>query len=705
MISIQNKKMIIPEEERLIGHLGDHLAQKRAFFISGDHEEGTVFRLYLKFKSGSENYFVLEPSENSAGTTLYWLINREHIFEDGIVQAQLKVFDGQGEIWHSSIDYFIVKESLEISEPPQIPSEFEEIEKKMNEKLIQIREAAVKAPIIGGNNNWWFYDQSSKTYRDSGISSKGEKGDQGELGDQSVITRYISDQAVTAEKIADRCIDSEKLANQGILNQNLGYFCVSADKIEPGSVDGKKLAKNSVTEEKIAQGSITREKLSEDSRAYIEERIQADKYSLPLPEGKALELTAGNRGCKYKLAAYYDDSIAVLNEDDSEVFSFDREGIRQLEDLNKSSLTETAEGGLIFLKQGVRDTNLRSVLLTGRCVVQEGAESHILSPSDPAAVTETGTNILKTVDEDYSEGGLTLSCVDGIISVNGTSTGTNLRVLGQLVRFDIPFTLHVQVLSGSAAGPGMYFAPDTLVPFQTQTKYFANGIQPWKDNSKWIAAGTVFSGGFTCRIWVTPGNSPDEPYAAYSETKYNLPKGLVLYSTPNNEYCDSFNVLTGVKTSYCSKYPLASGWIYNYTADSENITWITNALFIGNKKYYLVKDGTVNDTNLTDWQGKIQIVLPKSAAGITAVDTGAQASAKMLAYWGNAYVIVPLKSPTTEQLQRIKKIPAAGNKCTFSIEKGRLSLEYCRDLNSAFLEIMKYAQTLETRISELEGKR
>lgn len=707
MISIQNKKMIIPEEERLIGHLGDHLAQKREFFISGDHAEGTIFRLYLKFKSGTENYFVLESTQIAAGTTLCWRIQREHIFEDGIVQAQLKVFDGQGEIWHSTIDYFMVKESLEITKPPNIPTEFEELEQKMNEKLSQINEAAAKAPVIGENGNWWCYSQSKQTYLDSGFSSKGEKGDQGELAEQSVITRHILNQAVTAEKIADHCIDSNKIANQGILNQNLGYFCVSAEKIEPGSVTEKKLAKNAVTKEKIAAGAVTREKLSEDSAAYIEECIQAGRYHLELSQDKMLELSTASGAFKYKLTAYNDGSIAVLNESGGEVFSFDGDGVHQLDDVSKSILTETAAGTLVFLKDGVKSTKLRSGTLTGFSTVQssENGAEQVLLPSQPGCIMQTGTNILKTADSSFINGGLTISCQDGIISIDGTSSGAELSVLDRIVRYDLPFTLHVQVLSGNSSGDGMYITPDTLIPFQTQTYYFPNGIAPWNGQPRPIVEGTVFSGGFTCRIWATPGNTPDEPFETYSETQFPLPEGLALYSTPNGEYCDSFDILSGIKTSRCGIYSLKEGWIYSYSAASDHIVWITNAMFLSNKKYYLVRNGTVTDVKLTDWQGKIQISLPKSEAGITAGDTVVQASTKMLAYWDEAYAVVPLKTETKEKMAPVPKILVKSKKCTFCADEGNLSVEYCRDLNAAYTEVINNVKALETRIAQLENKK
>ena len=262
MISVQNKRMIIPEEERVLGFLGDHLTGKREFFISGGYSGDMRVRLFLRFKSGAENFFVLEPCGGQNGGTLCWNIRREHIFEDGIVQAQLKVYQGEEEIWHSSPDFFLVLESLEISNPPQIPTEFEELEQKVNEKLDAVRRASLKAPVIGENGNWFFYQEKADVYQDSGISAKGEKGDRGELTESCVETRHLSAGAVTANKIAERCIGSQQLAGQGVLNENLGRYCVSADKIEPECVSSGKLSKDCVTADKIAAGAVTADKIA-----------------------------------------------------------------------------------------------------------------------------------------------------------------------------------------------------------------------------------------------------------------------------------------------------------------------------------------------------------------------------------------------------------------------------------------------------------
>ncbi len=760
MISVQNKRMIIPEEERVLGFLGDHLTGKREFFISGGYSGDMRVRLFLRFKSGAENFFVLEPCGGQNGGTLCWNIRREHIFEDGIVQAQLKVYQGEEEIWHSSPDFFLVLESLEISNPPQIPTEFEELEQKVNEKLDAVRRASLKAPVIGENGNWFFYQEKADVYQDSGISAKGEKGDRGELTESCVETRHLSAGAVTANKIAERCIGSQQLAGQGILNGNLGRYCVSADKIEPecvssgklskdcvtadkiaagavtadkiavrsigsqqlagqGILNGNlgrycvsadkiepecvssgKLSKDCVTADKIAAGAVTSDKLSQDSRDYIEQRIRLEKYSLPLDSEKVLEIDNTLSGDSYALRAYHDGGVAVSHIDTGTFFSFDKNGVRRLDGVGASILTETKSGKLVTAAQGMAGTKLHQLLVQGESIVNEDADgTQALSASILSACTQNGLNLLKLKEDRRTAGGLAVACDGDLIAISGTCTGTNLYFFDQITRPDVPFTLHIQVLAGSSTGAGMYFTPDTLVAFKTQTRYFSNGAPDWKGTSLWLANNTIFTDDFTCRIWATPGDSPEIPYEKYTEQIQSLPQEIALYSTPQNEFRDTYDFLSGSKTENCAVVPMSSGWLYDYNEKLENITWITSPISPANKNYYYYCNGAVTAANATDWQGKIQITLPKAELGITGSDTAVQAREKALGYFGSAFAVVPLKTPLAKQFPPVS-MRLIGSVC--SCNAGELSLTYERDLNAAYQELAAFSKSLEARIAQLE---
>ncbi len=505
---------------------------------------------------------------------------------------------------------------------------------------------------------------------------------------------------MTADKIAVRSIGSQQLAGQGILNENLGRYCVSADKIEPECVSSGKLSKDCVTADKIAAGAVTSDKLSQDSRDYIEQRIRLEKYSLPLDSEKVLEIDNTLSGDSYALRAYHDGGVAVSHIDTGTFFSFDKNGVRRLDGVGASILTETKSGKLVTAAQGMAGTKLHQLLVQGESIVNEDADgTQALSASILSACTQNGLNLLKLKEDRRTAGGLAVACDGDLIAISGTCTGTNLYFFDQITRPDVPFTLHIQVLAGSSTGAGMYFTPDTLVAFKTQTRYFSNGAPDWKGTSLWLANNTIFTDDFTCRIWATPGDSPEIPYEKYTEQIQSLPQEIALYSTPQNEFRDTYDFLSGSKTENCAVVPMSSGWLYDYNEKLENITWITSPISPANKNYYYYCNGAVTAANATDWQGKIQITLPKAELGITGSDTAVQAREKALGYFGSAFAVVPLKTPLAKQFPPVS-MRLIGSVC--SCNAGELSLTYERDLNAAYQELAAFSKSLEARIAQLE---
>lgn len=185
------------------------------------------------------------------------------------------------------------------------------------------------------------------------------------------------------------------------------------------------------------------------------------------------------------------------------------------------------------------------------------------------------------------------------------------------------------------------------------------------------------------------------------ENHVNLPAGLQLYSTPNNQYYDTYNAVTGKLTRNCGKVLLASvGWIYGYSTSAAAVTWITANNYVPSKSYYMAHNGAVS-TQATDWQGKISLTVNKTDAGITAEDTAAAAAQKIKTYFGEAYAVLPLKTPTIEQLEPVQlAIPT--KECAVVCNNGYLSVAYCRDIDTAYLDLLEYTTGLEARIAQLE---
>ena len=185
------------------------------------------------------------------------------------------------------------------------------------------------------------------------------------------------------------------------------------------------------------------------------------------------------------------------------------------------------------------------------------------------------------------------------------------------------------------------------------------------------------------------------------ENHASLPVGLQLYSTPNNQYYDTYNAVTGKLTRNCGKVLLASvGWIYGYSTSAAAVTWITANNYVPSKSYYMAHNGAVS-TQATDWQGKISLTVNKTDAGITAEDTAADAAQKIKTYFGEAYAILPLKTPTIEQLEPVQlAIPT--KECAVVCNNGYLDVSYCRDIDTAYLDLLEYTTGLEARIAQLE---
>lgn len=424
-----------------------------------------------------------------------------------------------------------------------------------------------------------------------------------------------------------------------------------------------------------------------------EQGIQGDKGDKGDRGEQGIQGVKGDKGDKGDPGESYDDTAL-------------RASVAALQPYAANQVTARKFGAAVLLQDGAPGTQLRTAVISGRMRVatgQDGTPDTIL-PSAPDRVILGSSNLLKlqTVDS-VTAGGITYSCDGDIIRISGTSAGASLPMVDTIIRPDAPLTVHVEVLSGSAAGDGMYFGESLLLPFVTGAQYCPLGVTIGDGGTPWLAAGTSFTTDFTCRVWVTPGNTSGLPYEAYREQAVALPNEVLLYATPNAEYQDTYDATSGVLDSRCSVLRMTSGWIYAYNAAAATVMWITNPYYQSNKRYYYVHDGHVTDTNTTDWQGKISMTINKADVGITAEDTAATASQKLRAYFGDAYAVLPLKTPTTEQLQAVPVTLSAGN-ITVAAAEGDIDVTYIKDIDAAYTDMVRYTTGLEARIAQLELK-
>ncbi len=140
MIVINSGKMTIPENERFVGFAGDNLHTQKQFLVTDISDPDCIYRLYLSFDDGTTNYFVLDSKVQNSSTLLVWNILTEHIYKSGIVNAQIKAFLNNGEIFHTTWDYFYAEKSAEDDEPftESKNAEFLQYERELNSILEKI---------------------------------------------------------------------------------------------------------------------------------------------------------------------------------------------------------------------------------------------------------------------------------------------------------------------------------------------------------------------------------------------------------------------------------------------------------------------------------------------------------------------------------------------------------------------------------------
>lgn len=357
-----------------------------------------------------------------------------------------------------------------------------------------------------------------------------------------------------------------------------------------------------------------------------------------------------------------------------------------------------SSGQIPVVEDGAEGTLLRSALIKGKMTVTLSGDNmpDKIVPTTPAFIKICGMNLMPmTVIPEKTAAGLTVSCDGETIRLSGSCTGLNSGLV-TLAKNDAQETLHIEVLSGSCQNGGMYFPKGVWLGFKTQRYIYTPdcGTAIWK-NSPWITDDTVLSDNFSMRIWMTPGVSPEIPYEKYRETRFELPENIVLYATPDNAYQDTFDAATGILTNKCGIELLKYGSVSEYSPAAGIVDWVTSSAYVPNAACYTVVDGKVDDTAAADWAGKIKFTLDKTALGILETDSQEQAAAKIAAYFGDSYIIAPLKTPVIEQLSPVE-IPLPKEKSTIFSDQGDIELEYCKNINTAYL-------TLESRVSELEN--
>lgn len=230
MITIQNGKLIIPDEDRFVGFAGDNTVNTKQFTMIDFMEEDCTFTLCLRFDDDTVRSVPLSAVRDHDDTVLTWEIRSEHLCSAGVVQVQVKIADSDGSIEHTTKDFFLIGSAVELDDDG---SEMEYVTPSQLRNSINqaLEEITATAPYVDADGYWCIYDPERgeyvrTAYHVSGIAPDSAMSDSSDntVGNR-VIKRYVDGKAVECNtfsaayadtKVADKVPNTRKIAQIGL---------------------------------------------------------------------------------------------------------------------------------------------------------------------------------------------------------------------------------------------------------------------------------------------------------------------------------------------------------------------------------------------------------------------------------------------------------------------------------------------------------
>ena len=233
MITIQNGKLIIPDDDRFVGFAGDNTVNTKQFTLIDHIGDHCTYTLCLRFDDDTVHSVTLSAAENHGDTVLTWQIRKEDICASGIVQAQVKIEDSSGGVEHSTKDFFLIGSAVELGDDG---AEAEYVTPSVLENSINQALQAVTAtsPYIDSDGYWCIYDTEQEeyvrtNYHVSGIAPDSAMSDSSDNAvSNSVIKRYVDGKATECNTFSTAYADmktSDKVPN----TRKIAQIALSSD--------------------------------------------------------------------------------------------------------------------------------------------------------------------------------------------------------------------------------------------------------------------------------------------------------------------------------------------------------------------------------------------------------------------------------------------------------------------------------------------
>lgn len=196
MITIQNGKLNIPDIDRFVGFAGDNSVMTKELFLINYVREGCTYTLCLRFDDDFVRTVPLTAAVDGDDTVLTWEIRREQLHATGVVAAQLKIVDSDGNIAHSTKDFFLVGSSVDLDDHGA-DEEYVTTEQLRNSINRALQDVTATSPYIDDSGYWCIYDVDTgeyvrTSYHVSGIAPDSAMSDS---SDNAVSNRIIKQYA------------------------------------------------------------------------------------------------------------------------------------------------------------------------------------------------------------------------------------------------------------------------------------------------------------------------------------------------------------------------------------------------------------------------------------------------------------------------------------------------------------------------------
>ena len=147
MITVDNRRLNIPQAEKRLGMEADNLVTERRFILTDLALAGYVFKLDVRKASGAVGVVALDKTVDAESVMLVWRLSASELDEPGTLTAQLCAYNPDGaEVWHSATGGFVVEESIRAEDafPSPLPTEFHQLERKLDAAVESVEETARK---------------------------------------------------------------------------------------------------------------------------------------------------------------------------------------------------------------------------------------------------------------------------------------------------------------------------------------------------------------------------------------------------------------------------------------------------------------------------------------------------------------------------------------------------------------------------------